>query len=246
MTTAHEQAAVRRVRKGARYVGLPGHRAMVRRLVAIVEGATAEQWQDGVLWYARFEALAGQLAERNGVTCEDATAVLAILSPRCAVATSVVVADELLAAWSAGGAVAALRVRGVLPANVERAVAWLGGDRRATDIDVDGFTPSRKVRSFFANIRGDLDAVTVDVWATRAVGGTVEQPAGGAYVAVAEAYRSVARRFDIAPRDLQAVVWCAVRSDIDAGAELDALAGWLADAPAASVPAVPAPMASVV
>ncbi len=219
---------------------------MVRRLVRIVDGATPEQWQDGVLWYARFKALAGQLADRNGVTCEDATAVLAILSPQCSVATSVVVSDRLLAAWSAGGAAAALRVRGVLPKNIERAVDRLSGDTRATDIDVDGFTPSRKVRSFFADIRGDLDAVTVDTWATRAVGGTMDQPKGGAYVAVAEAYRSVARRFDIAPRDLQAVVWCAVRSDIDAGAELDALAGWLADAPAASVPGVPAAMASVV
>ena len=245
---AAERAAVRRVRNGKRYSGLASHRTMVRRLSAVLDGATADQWDAGMGWYARFAGLADVLAERHGVSAEDGAAVLAILSPQCSVGTSVMVADALLGAWSAGGSSAALAVRGVIGTNIVRAVAWLEGDRRATDLDVGEFTRARKVRSFFVNILGDPDAVTVDVWATRAVGGELDQPEGGGYVAVAEAYRSVARRYGIAPREAQAVAWCAVRTDIDAAAELDALTAAVRSLPVPAVPSVWADpsMASVV
>lgn len=243
-TTAPEAKAIARRKRGATYVGVASHRTMVRRLSAIIDAASPEQVAAGLSWYDRFYVLAATLADRHGVSTEDAAGVLAILSPRCSVGTSVVVADRLLASYVANGPDTARWVGGVLPANVERAVDHLLGDDRALAMDPGTLTPARKVRSFARNILGDGNAVTVDVWATRAAGSTLEQPSGGAYVAIAEAYRAVARRYGWSARDTQAVVWCAVRSDIDAAAELDALQWALETAPATVV--ADAPMASVV
>ena len=208
---------------------------MVRNLTTILESATAEQWSAGLAWYARFQALAADLAERHGVTVDEAAGVLAIVSPRVTVGTSVAIADDILGAWVAGGQTAAASVGGGLGERIDAAARWLAGDARPLALDADGrLSSSRKVRSFYRNIMGDPDAVTVDVWATRAAGATIEQPSGGGYVLVAEAYRTVARRFGVSPRDVQAVVWCAVRSDIDAAEELAALRASLAATPVAA------------
>ena len=246
-----EARAVKRRRAGARYAGTLTHRTMVDRLRAVVDGATDDQVDAGLTWYARYRVLSATLADRHGVTTEDAAAVLSILSPQCSVATSVLVADRVMGAFRAGGPEIAMDVPsgGVLPANIATAVRWLGGDREPMAMD-DGTTlsDSRKTRSFFRNIMGSEDDVTVDTWATSAAGCTLEQPRGGAYVAIAEAYRATARRYGWAPRELQAVVWCAVRVDIDAAAELDALQSWLVSAPVPGMPGprVDASMASAV
>lgn len=220
MTSTAETRAIRRSRTTT-FVGLPSYDDMVARLTDLIDAAPSSVWSAGLAWYPSFAAIADILAERHGVSFEAAAAALAILSPRCAVATSVFTADAVLGAYTTGGPDAALQVQGVLPANVQRTVDWLEGDRHATDQDTGTtLTRSRKVRSFFANILGDDEPVTVDVWATRAVGATVEQPEGGAYVTIAEAYREVADHFGITPREAQAIAWVATRTDIDAEAEL--------------------------
>ena len=209
---------------------------MVKRIDALITGSTDEQWSAGLAWYSRFRALAADLADRHGVSVEQAAGVLAIVSPRVTVGTSVAIADGVLAGWVAGGEEAAARTRGGLGERIDAAARWLAGDEGPLAMDDDGtLTTSRKVRSFWRNIMGDTDAVTVDVWATRAAGATLDQPSGGGYVAVAEAYRAVARRHGLSARDVQAIAWCAIRTDVDAAAELEALRGWLAGAPVPEV-----------
>lgn len=228
-----ELRAIERVTQGATYAHLPTTETMVARLTALLDGATDAQWSAGFEWYPAFAGIADLLAARHGVTFEEAAATLAILSPRTSVATSVLTTDAVLAAWTTQGEAAARRVSGVLPTNVARAVDWLTGDTKATDLDTGStLSRSRKVRSFYLNTLGNEDAVTVDVWATKAVGGTMEQPSGGAYVAIAEAYRTVAARFGVTPREAQAIAWVATRTDIDATEELFVLAQWLRTAPA--------------
>jgi hypothetical protein len=69
-----------------------------------------------------------------------------------------------------------------------------------------------KTRSFYQAICGDKNAVVIDVWTARVAGyeQRVVKTARG-YIAAVESYRRAARRVDLAPRDLQAVVWCAHR-----------------------------------
>ena len=226
MTTDIEARALKRVRK-TRYVGLPTIRTMTDRIVARCERASADQWAAGMSWYAAFGGVADALAGRHGVTTREAIGVLAVVSPRVSVGTSVAVADEILRHWSDGSAERARWTVGrALPENVGRAVDYLQGDTAPLDLDVDGQSEARKVRSFARNIDGCPDSVTVDTWACKAAGvdtDRVDQPRGGAYIAVAHAYRLAAKRLGITPRECQAVAWCAERSDIDAAAELEAL-----------------------
>lgn len=205
---------------------VPARQTMVRRLEKAYFAASQQQRAAGMAWYGRFGDVARALAGRHGVSFDDAAGVLAIVSPRVTVAASVMLADTVLAEHATGAR--RLGVCKGLNANVLAAWRWLDGDRSGLALDVDGLTRARKVRSFYANITGDVDAVTVDVWAARAAGwrGGDRFPVGGAYVAIADAYRVAARRCGVSPRELQAVVWCVTRSDIDAGAELSAIAGW--------------------
>jgi hypothetical protein len=209
---------------GLKYV--PTRQTMVRRLTRAYFAASHGQRVAGLEWYVRFGGVAGALAARHGVSFDDAAGVLAIVSPRVTVAASVMLADTVLREHAAG--TRRFDVCKGLNANVVKAWRWLDGDRSVLALDVDGLTRARKVRSFYANITGDVDAVTVDVWAARAAGwrGGDRFPVGGAYVAIADAYRAAARRCGVSPRELQAVVWCVTRSDVDAGAELAAIAGW--------------------
>lgn len=206
---------------------VPTRRTMVGRLVKAYSSASHDQRAAGLAWYGRFGDVARSLAVRHGVSFDDAAGVLAIVSPRVTVAASVMLADTVLREHASGRR--RLGVCKGLNANVLAAWRWLDGDRSGLALDVGGLTRARKVRSFYANITGDVGAVTVDVWAARAAGwrGGDRFPQGGAYVAIADAYRAAARRCGVSPRELQAVVWCVTRSDVDAGRELAAIAGWL-------------------
>lgn len=209
-----------------KYRYVPTQETMVRRLVRAYSAASQGQRAAGLAWYGRFGDIAGALAARHGVSFEDAAGVLAIVSPRVTVAASVMLAESVLVEWRGSRRLGECKG---LNANIVKAWAWLDGDRGVLDLDSDGLTRARKVRSFYANITGDSVAVTVDVWAARAAGwrGGDKFPQGGAYVAIAGAYRAAARRCGVSPRELQAVVWCVTRSDIDAGRELAAIGGSL-------------------
>jgi hypothetical protein len=96
----------------------------------------------------------------------------------------------------------------------ERAAAILNGAR---PLDVLG---GYKVRSFYRNITGDTEAVTVDVWAHRAALGDITLHAnrsssllrnGKRYRAIANAYRQVAPDYGLRPSEFQAATWVAVR-----------------------------------
>lgn len=78
---------------------------------------------------------------------------------------------------------------------------------------------ARKVRSFYRNILGHCGVATIDRHAvaiaagnfTRAANGrfeTVDQPTGGFYVKVQEAYREAAAQFNITLPQAQAIAWC--------------------------------------
>ena len=234
-----ERRAAKRARE-RKYAGIPSYRTMVRRLNALLASASDEQWDAGMGWYPTFAGVADILAERHSVTFDQAAGVLAILSPRTSVATSVIVADRVLGAWHESGDASARMVPGVIGENVDRAVDFLAGRRYAVDMDQGRtLTEARKVRSFYRNVTGDPDPVTVDTWALAAVGSDRDVVRGGAYVAVAEAYRTVARRHGITPRECQAVAWCAVRTDVDAAEELWTLAELLRTSPVAAAPVVP-------
>lgn len=230
-----ERRSLRRILR-TRYSGVLTTRTMVRRILATCEGSTAEQRDAGLRWYGRFRGIAETIARAYGVDVETVAGVLAILSPRVSVSTNVVLTAAAIRAHVDGREVRDLPGLGE---RLDAAARYLEGDTRPLDLDAHGkLTSARKVRSFARNILGDLDAVTVDVWAARVAGCTVEQPNGGAYVAVADAYRRAARRLGVSPRECQAWAWCAIRSDIDATEELAALQAAVSELVGGEVPAI--------
>lgn len=150
-------------------------------------------------WYPSAGRLAAVIANRTGHAPDRIAAAIAALSPRNPWAWNVQDAAAL-AEYVAG--------RGDLPkvttfgANRDRAIAFLRGA-------ADWSSAALKVRSFVANICGDVDAVTVDVWAIRVATDGRESTVKNAavYRAVADAYRAVAADVGLTPRELQAVTW---------------------------------------
>lgn len=168
------------------------------------EAATAQDLADGLAWYDRAYRAAERMADRYGVSVRCAAGVIAALSPRAQWGSNVAGAEKMIASAVAGEGQPS--VNG-LPDN--RAKAW----RIATGEDPDEVLSGPKVCAFFANILGDTEAVTIDMWAARAAEGWANEraPARRRYALLSESYRRVARKRGLCPRDVQAAVWTVYR-----------------------------------
>lgn len=186
---------------------------MVCRILAHYDAAsvpTLTLWGDvptaaeeGTAWYDRASDTAAALAAGSGLPYARCAGVIAALSPRVS--------------WSVNVRAAAAIVDAAAYGRAEPVVAGLGANRRkawriATGADPADVLGGDKVRAFYANITGDLSAVTVDVWAASAALGRPVGSIGHAmYARIADAYRMAATLRAVSPRTMQAAVWCHVR-----------------------------------
>ena len=175
------------------------------RLIAAYAIASPDAKIAGSMWYARARRFTLYVARTYHVTPEQAAGVVASLSPRKPWRE-----NKRLAILSCKAHAAALKPGDVALhtlANVRKAWAILDG---VAPLDVLG---GAKVRAFYRNLSGDLDAVTIDAWAMRAADGTDPKgtPTPDLYAAYAVAYTVAATVVGLAPAVFQAVVWCAVR-----------------------------------
>lgn len=162
------------------------------RLLAAYCRAKAKGYSGG--WYQREGIYIGTLAAVHNVPIEWATAAAACLAPR--------------ATWAS--------VRKALPSFLdERTEAhWTGLARSRAkaeqalrgDLKALGtLKRAPKTNAFHANLLGDLEAVTVDVWAARILGHGPPTPA--TYQAMAKVYQDVATIVGEHPADLQSMTW---------------------------------------
>lgn len=187
--------------------------AMKRRLLAAYGQATADDLAQGLAWYGRAADAARAMLPAEP---RRAAGVIAALSPRAQWAVNLRWAAEIIDAAERGESEPpSVHTRAM------RGQAW----RIANGADPLDVLNGPKVRAFFANITGDLDAVTVDVWATLAAegpnvrrakyipgkGAPIIAPSGGRYALIARAYRETAAIVGIPPRDLQAAIWVNIR-----------------------------------
>lgn len=177
---------------------------MIANLLTAYDAASAADANEGAAWYADAQAFARALAAGTTLTVDHGAGVVAALSPRVRWATNMRAAAAMV---EAAERVADEPVVGGLPTN--RAKAWRIANGE-NPLDVLG---GQKVRAFYANIMGDEDAVTVDVWAARAAvpdydGKTI--PAR-MYEAIADAYRIAADARGVSPMVMQATVWVYIR-----------------------------------
>lgn len=174
---------------------LPSTETLVRRILRTFDVASPSDIEAGARWYAEAEDLARSLADTAG-SLQIAAEVIAALSPRTIWSRNVVQAYALVHHDE--------HLSGSLTRNVEMARRVIAGET--------GVLKGNKTRAFAANIAGDRERVTVDVWAARAVG--VDEDLltrKGVYDAVEHAYRLAARRRGVEPATMQATVWVIAR-----------------------------------
>jgi hypothetical protein len=180
----------------------------LRHSVARVDGwlstATAQDLAAGLAWYDRARGEAEQMAAETGLSVRQCAGIIAALSPRCQWASNVA------GAWKMARAAATGELEPVICGTLDnRRKAW----RIAQGEDPGAVLSGPKMRAFFANILGDVESVTVDVWAAAAAEGgkTKQAPVRRRYLLLAESFRRVAERHGMAPRDVQAAVWTVYR-----------------------------------
>lgn len=166
----------------------------------------------GERWYGEACDFAAGLADEHGCTVAQAAGCIAALSPMNHWSQNQSDTEQVCdwyfdrettePDWSLKRRIVAYN------ANVDKAIDCLGA---TCPLDVLG---GPKVTAFYRNIMGDTDAVTVDVWITRAATrGARNQPTAREYREIAVALRREARRANMSPRDFQAAVWIVARGD---------------------------------
>lgn len=177
-------------------------RTVVDRIARVWGRATASDVESGARWYADGEMFVNDLARQTGHTRETVAAVVAHLSPRTRWSRNLYGATMLLTTDSAPTC---------LTANVRRARVALASSAPL------GTLNGPKTRRFAANLLGDRDAVTVDVWAARVALGERDDTDNvmsrvGIYDALENSYRLAARRFGVDPTTVQATTWIVARN----------------------------------
>ena len=188
--------------------------AMIARILHAFDNASASDALEGERWYETARVTAQALAAGTNLSVAHAAGVIAALSPRVRWETNVAAAATMIAAAGIG----AFRMPSVAGYNRNCEKAWKIANGEHPD-DVLG---GPKVRSFYANIMGDEQAVTIDVWAARVAEGESNKnaPSGNRYSNLAEAYRLAARARNVSPMVMQANVWVYVRRTFGIGDQL--------------------------
>jgi hypothetical protein len=161
-----------------------------------------DAWHEGKAWYAEANAFCKGCAGRHTVAVERVAGIVAALSPRCTWDANKRWAEELIRCAVNGLPCPPV---GLGDARVK---AWAIAHGTDPDVALRGL----KVRAFYRNLIGDLEAVTIDGWMLKALGltqGAVRTPARHAIVV--RAVTDAAERFNIAPAEAQAIVWVHVR-----------------------------------
>ena len=177
---------------------------MIANLLTAYDNASAADANEGAAWYADAQAFARALAAGSVLSVQHAAGVIAALSPRVRWDTNMRGAAAIVDAAIRGDV---QPVVGGLPTNREK--AW----RIANGESPEQILGGQKVRAFYANIMGDEDSVTVDVWAARAALGEYNNESIPArmYEAIADAYRLAADARGVSPMVMQATVWVYTR-----------------------------------
>lgn len=176
-----------------------------RNILEVFLSATAADIIDGKAWYPSATAKLAELAP-HWSTAKRA-AVCAIISPRITWKENIVGFRKLVNAARDHSSITP--VMAGLNRNIQKAYD-VALDKRGCDA-----ATGPKVSCFNANLSGNLERVTLDVWAGRAAGLTAIETDSGIrgkrYEYLECAYQNVAHELGFLPAELQAICWVVVR-----------------------------------
>lgn len=186
---------------------------MIARIIHAFDNASASDMAEGERWYDTARLTASALAAGTNLSVNHAAGVIAALSPRVRWETNVAAASTMI---SAAGRTKQMPSVAGYNRNCEKAWAIANG------AEPSHILGGPKVTAFYANICGDENAVTIDVWAARAAEGAsnMRAPSGSRYTNLADAYRMAARARNVSPMVMQATVWVYIRRTYGRGDQL--------------------------
>ena len=160
---------------------------------SIAARANFAQIEEASKWYMDAERVAAEVARNLDTTLEVGASVVSAFSPR--------------ERWTN---------------NVTKAISFsLGRDvpgfknnmRMANNALTMGFKALNgpKTNAFAKAIAGDENAVVIDVWMLRALGIEKKSPTQSQYITMAKAVTTVANKYGMTPRAMQALIWIIVR-----------------------------------
>lgn len=209
----------------------------VANIRAARASASAEFVRDGNAWYPGMAAIMNAHADATGLTVAQCAAIYAANSINTPWQRNIALASGALSDYAAG--IAPFANGGTLGMIIRKCHAVIAAtDDSALDNILSADKRNYKVKNFRRNLAGDYDAVTVDRWAVRVATnwadcefrgsapcardkksgrltghghGCAYVPVGAEYLAMADAYRTVAAEFGETPAATQAITWCVVR-----------------------------------
>ena len=133
-----------------------------KNILAVYQLASAAEVVEGRSWYARACSVAIHLANRYGVSHMQATGVIAALSPRNRWERNVLDAENLIQAYTRGGAEVASLVRVcTFNSNKAKAIRFLA-EVPCTDADALAILSGPKLKEFYSCISGIRNVVCID------------------------------------------------------------------------------------
>lgn len=181
---------------------------------AVYERSDANEFLAMGLWYESANKFCAQTARVFNLSVETVAGIVAALSPQLNWDKNKFNAVTLIAALVSNSPLPKLMA---YPANVQKAIAIFNGQ---SPLDVLGENGNKitgkKVQSFYRNIMGYTEYVTIDRHATDiAMFGLQGEnhksgdlgPTPKAYDMIADAYRHAAQLLDLPPSTVQCITW---------------------------------------
>lgn len=175
---------------------------MVQNIKDIYNMATPTIIEDGMTWYLTGNSLCEDIGHNTGYTVEHVATAMSHLSPRVMWSRNVLACERVCQDGD--------KPSGIMTRSWDMAYDSLRSDDPLNTLNGD------KVKAFAANLLGDTEQVTIDVWAVRAACGNRAKEVNlkhvGVYAKIAKAYVKAARDLGIEPAHLQAITWIVVRN----------------------------------
>ena len=152
-------------------------------------------------WYEVSSQDITKYASQFGLSADFVADIVAILSPRIQVSRNARLAHQFITTDNTAG---------IMGARLDAIEHY----RKTGQVSQSG----QKVRNFSANLRGNFDLVTIDVWMSRAMGVSYEgvnSPAksDAIYAKMAGKVTRLASRFGLSAASLQACIWSGIRQE---------------------------------
>lgn len=190
---------------------VPSHHTLVNNILDAYGKATRSEVAEGEKWYREAWDYCNYIAEGTKHTPETVAAVASAISPRLSWGNTVRYLPMVISAYDEGlTEVREWPIMAVKYGRREVAKEILSGNHTRV---YNGL----KVESFFRNIVGDVEPVTVDSWAVKVAHDDLyigDGPSPASYIDYRCAYQHAAHEADVVPSTMQATTWIHYRNSV--------------------------------